>query len=414
MTLRSTLLAVLAMALGGALTLAVLQSRLGAPWLSLAAHPDVLAQLERSMDDLKRLAEADPDHAAEYRARFAEVERLSQRLRIVAHNRQRLARRQGWILGTALALVLLAAGGALVLRQRRDQARLERLAGALGALAAGEAGIDVGDRRRDVLGTIAAMIERTSRTMALDRRRLASLENLSAWQEAARRQAHELRTPLTTARLRLDRLERRAPETADEARAMRRELERLARAIERFAAFARLPAPRPEPDDLGELAREFADTFAEAWPGVTLRVAPAPGPLPVAADRSMLRQVLNNLCTNGVQAMAQSDGERGGGGTLTLTARREGGLAVLEVADDGTGVPPELRRRLFEPYTTTRGPGQGMGLGLAISRKILLDHGGDLELARSSDEGAVFRLLLPLAPAPGAGNDPGGEAGGGP
>jgi len=392
MNLRATLLAVLAMALGAALTLAVVQSRLGAPWLSLAAHPEVLAQLDSSMADLKRLAETDPDNAAEYRRRFAETERLSRRLRIVAHNRERLARRQGWALGGALALVLLATGSGLVVRQHRDQARLERLSGALGALAAGDTGIEIGDRRRDEMGTIAAMIERASRTMARDRRRLASLENLSAWQEAARRQAHELRTPLTTARLLLDRLERQAPGHTADAASMRHELERLAGSVERFAAFARLPAPRPEP---GDLACEFAATFAGAWPGLTLRAVPAVGPLPVAVDRGMLRQVLNNLCANSAQATTRADGPPAG--TVTLSAFREGGRAVLEVADDGPGIAAAVRRWLFEPYATTRAPGEGMGLGLAISRKILLDHGGELELTRTSDAGAAFRLLLPPA-----------------
>jgi C4-dicarboxylate-specific signal transduction histidine kinase len=68
---------------------------------------------------------------------------------------------------------------------------------------------------------------------------------------------------------------------------------------------------------------------------------------------------------------------------------------ALEVADDGPGIPAAVLPRLFEPYATTRRVGEGMGLGLAISRKILLDHGGDLELARTSAAGSVFRLLLP-------------------
>jgi C4-dicarboxylate-specific signal transduction histidine kinase len=133
---------------------------------------------------------------------------------------------------------------------------------------------------------------------------------------------------------------------------------------------------------------------------VTVRAAPAAEPLPVAADRSMLRQVFINLCTDSAQAIAQTDRQRAG--TVTLTAGCDAGRAVLEVAGDGPGVAPELRRRLFEPYVTSREPGAGMGLGLAISRKNLLDHGGDLELARTSAAGAVFRLLLPLAAGAGA------------
>ena len=72
---------------------------------------------------------------------------------------------------------------------------------------------------------------------------------------------------------------------------------------------------------------------------------------------------------------------------------------VLDVADDGPGVDEAVRGRLFEPYTTSRGIGEGMGLGLAISKKILLDHGGDLELVASSAAGTTFRLTLPPPPA---------------
>jgi C4-dicarboxylate-specific signal transduction histidine kinase len=75
------------------------------------------------------------------------------------------------------------------------------------------------------------------------------------------------------------------------------------------------------------------------------------------------------------------------------------------VADDGPGVAPDLRGRLFEPYTTSRRIGEGMGLGLAIARKILLDHGGDLELLAASAAGTTFRLHLRLA-AEGAAESP--------
>jgi len=72
---------------------------------------------------------------------------------------------------------------------------------------------------------------------------------------------------------------------------------------------------------------------------------------------------------------------------------------VIRVADDGPGIEEEVRSRLFEPYTTTRSIGDGMGLGLAISKKIMLDHGGDLELEDSSPEGTAFRVSLPIAEA---------------
>ena len=104
----------------------------------------------------------------------------------------------------------------------------------------------------------------------------------------------------------------------------------------------------------------------------------------------MIRRVLVNLCDNAARAVA------GDGGRVTITARAPEGESrcVLEVADDGPGIPAQLRERIFEPYVTTARPGEGMGLGLAIARKILLEHGGDLELVPSA-AGSAFLLALP-------------------
>jgi nitrogen fixation/metabolism regulation signal transduction histidine kinase len=243
------------------------------------------------------------------------------------------------------------------------------------------------------------MVEETSRVIARDRRRLASLENLSAWQEAARRQAHEMRTPLTAARLELGRLRdiagRTGPtelsEITDSALA---EVDRLGRLTQAFTAFARLPEPALARRDLGPFLAEYVKTFAAAWPSLTLRLVPSEGSYLAAFDPEMVRQVLVNLCDNSALAL----GERRG--TITFSLAPSGEWTALDVADDGPGVAPAIRPRLFEPYATTRRVGEGMGLGLAISRKILLDHGGDLELARSAETGAVFRLLFPVGEGP--------------
>jgi signal transduction histidine kinase len=79
-----------------------------------------------------------------------------------------------------------------------------------------------------------------------------------------------------------------------------------------------------------------------------------------------------------------------------MTVKSSRKEAYLELADTGPGIPEAVRERLFEPYATTRGVDEGMGLGLAISRKILLEHGGDLELLHSSADGTTLRLSLPL------------------
>jgi signal transduction histidine kinase len=178
------------------------------------------------------------------------------------------------------------------------------------------------------------------------------------------------------------------------ADALAGELDRLARFAGRFVSFARLPAPRLRRDDLAAAVTETVEAFRGAWPAVELAVVRPARTVIAAFDRELLRQVLVNLCDNAAQAL----GAAGGRVTLTVTAG-EDGRATVEVADDGPGVPEAIRELLFEPYVTGR-PGEGgSGLGLAIARKVLLDHGGDLELAASSSGGATFRLTLPAAAA---------------
>jgi signal transduction histidine kinase len=171
------------------------------------------------------------------------------------------------------------------------------------------------------------------------------------------------------------------------------DLERLGRFTEGFTSFGRLPRPKLRRSDLADLTGEFVDLFAAAWPnlGLELRRAPAPpGGFQVDVDPEMLRQVLVNLCDNSSLAIGKRPGR-----LVLHVAEAEGMGVALSVADDGPGIAEEVRPRLFEPYTTSRPVGEGMGLGLAISRKILLDHGGDLELARTGAEGTAFRLTFP-------------------
>jgi signal transduction histidine kinase len=121
---------------------------------------------------------------------------------------------------------------------------------------------------------------------------------------------------------------------------------------------------------------------------LTLRLEADPLEAKSLFDPDMLRQVLINLCENSAAAVADP------GGTVTFTVRPEGRYHHVQVTDSGPGVAPALRAHLFEPYVTSAGVGEGMGLGLSISKKILLEHGGDLELI-ASEVGACFDLTLP-------------------
>ncbi len=398
MSLRAGLAALAALLAVAAAAFLLFERQLAGAWFAFGVHPDVVAALEKSVEDQKKLSRLDPGHEAAYRESFVEIDTLRKRLRVVEHNRRAIVRRFALVLFAAFGAVVAAAAVAYAAQKNRERRRLERLRTALEELCAGRPDIRLGEARRDAIGRVAAMIESTSRLMAAHRRRLSALENLSAWQEAARRHAHEMRTPLTAARLEVERLSQVAGElgvrgepVGEVAGSLAHELDRLAVFTRRFTSFARLPQPRPVRQDLGALARELVTTFGEAWPNLKLELVPSAAgeTFPVEVDREMLRQVLVNLCDNSALAV----GERGGTVRLALGDTAEG--VSLTVADDGPGVVPEIRRRLFEPYATTRKVGEGMGLGLAIAKKVLLDHGGDLELVETSERGTIFRLLFP-------------------
>jgi signal transduction histidine kinase len=399
MSRRGFLAALAAVLLAGAAVLWLFERQLSGAWLRLGLHPEILARLERSAADQKRLSELDPARRAEYRRRFDEGQHLLNRLRILDHNRERIGDRYRALLLGLVGTVLLAAGSAQWLGRSRRSERLRRLRDALLALSAGREVPPSADRRGDALGRIGAMVEEISREVARDRRRLSALQDLSVWQEAARRQAHELRTPLAAARLTLSRLAELplSPAAERAVSSLAEDFDRLVRFTHEFTSFARLPEPRLAPFDLAQAVAEFAETFAAVWSNLTLVTEAGPGPFPVRADRERIRQVLVNLLDNSSQAL-----EEGMAGTSVLRLSREGGRVLLDVADDGPGLAPEIAGRAFEPYATTKtGPrgraeSGGMGLGLAIARKILLDQGGDLELVEAG-RGATFRLSLPLA-----------------
>lgn len=396
MPLRGALITGAFLLLVAALTFRQFQRELSGTWLAFSVHPDVMGELEGSLADQKVLARSDPKNAARYRRRFESLRTLLARLRILAWSRGEIVERYELTLIVLFGGVLGLAAALYTAERARQGVRLGRLDTALAELAVGRTEITVGGSGRGLLGRIGAMIEETSRVMAGDRRRLTSLENLAAWQEAARRMGHELRTPLTAARLELARLRGADGEGSadpadarEAAKSLEQELARLGQLVHRFTAFARLPRPTLEMEELGVLVGDFVRLFGDAWANLSLVFVPPAEPVPAAVDREMLRQVLVNLCENSSLAVDP------GWVTVRFRLTRSPAAVTLEVADDGPGIPAEVLPRLFAPYATSRPAGSGMGLGLALSRKILLDHGGDLELAGTSPEGTAFRLVLP-------------------
>jgi two-component system nitrogen regulation sensor histidine kinase NtrY len=243
-----------------------------------------------------------------------------------------------------------------------------------------------------------------------DYTQVVKVQRMEAWREVARRIAHEIKNPLTPIALSAQRIRRRfrdrvaAPEDRkvfDECvGAITGQVETLKRLVDEFSNFARLPAASPRPDDLNALVRETVASY-HGTDGVEFATRLDDALPVVELDREQIRRALVNLIDNAIAALAErraagADGERGHVEVRTVyDAPLE--TVRLEVADDGTGIRPEDRRRIFEPYFSTKD--HGTGLGLAIVSRIVADHRGYIRVHDNKPRGTRFIVELPVRSA---------------
>jgi two-component system NtrC family sensor kinase len=211
--------------------------------------------------------------------------------------------------------------------------------------------------------------------------------------------AHELNNPLTSiAGLAELLLERPAhPELPREhLRVIHDQAERAGRIVSNLLTFARKGVPEQTAVDLNDVVSRTSllIVYELQLHGIELTSEVSPEPVIVLGDRYELQQVLLNLVTNAVQAVAGLEPGKPRG--ITLSTIRSSDEAVLRVRDTGPGVPKHLAPYLFTPFFTTKGPGEGTGLGLSLSYGLVKAHGGALTYEPSPEGGAEFRVTLPL------------------
>ncbi len=232
---------------------------------------------------------------------------------------------------------------------------------------------------------------------------IAKIERMEAWREVARRIAHEIKNPLTPIQLSAERLKRQLTTRSDSdaallddcTRTIVSEVEDLKRLVNEFSAFARLPHLNPAPGDLNALAEETVANFRNAHSDVDFVVSLEPSLPQIAIDREALKRAMVNLLDNAVAALAAANGNGERPTVEVRTALAPGsGVVTLEVCDNGPGIDPRLRTRIFEPYFSTRKG--GTGLGLAIVSAILTDHHGFVRVRDNKPRGSRFVLEFPV------------------
>ena len=221
---------------------------------------------------------------------------------------------------------------------------------------------------------------------------LVSAQRTSAWADVARRIAHEIKNPLTPIQLSAERLRRKYGKVITEDRevfeqctdTIVRQVEDIKRMVDEFSRFARTPKPVMAVDDVADTVRQAVFLMRVGHADIDIDVNIPEDSLPASFDRRLISQALTNIIKNAAEGVAAVPPAELGRGRIQVSASRDGGDIVIDVIDNGIGLPKENRSRLLEPYVTTRE--KGTGLGLAIVGKILEEHGGRIELRDASEK----------------------------
>ncbi|MCJ8239180.1 sensor histidine kinase NtrY-like [Peteryoungia algae] len=244
---------------------------------------------------------------------------------------------------------------------------------------------------------------------------LVVAQRSTAWADVARRIAHEIKNPLTPIQLSAERLKRRyGKQIAEDDKAIFnqctdtivRQVEDIGRMVDEFSAFARMPKPTKQRSDLREILTDAVFLREIGSAEVEFQREFGEVPLEGSFDARMLAQAVGNIVKNAVEsieAVPQEELEGKGKVLIRSSFDREQDRFIVDVIDNGRGLPNENRHRILEPYMTMRE--KGTGLGLAIVKKIIEEHGGQLELHDAPADfdrgrGAMIRIILPRADGP--------------
>lgn len=366
-----------------------------------------VAEIERRVDELIASDETVSDSLRSSISvdTLAKAQNLLNRRQATVSEESRENRLNADRIGMSLAVLGLCGAGAGLLAgfgmARGITRSIEELGGSVHRVA--ETIFQDGDSRtsppegiHELLDTIGNIRQKTAGIMGeleLSREKATRSDQLAAVGQLASGIAHELRNPLTAVKLLVDSaVEQNAPLRNTELLVVQGEVAHMEQMTQTFLDFARPPKLVRQPIELSQIVEQCLELVRRRCEMLNIQVSLVAEPIAVMGDPQQLRQVILNLLLNAIDAQPN-------GGTINMKIFEQpaDGTCVVEIADTGQGIPQEYRDRIFDPFVSSKET--GMGLGLAISRRIVRSHGGDITAAdnqRYSNSGAVFRIQLPL------------------
>jgi len=227
---------------------------------------------------------------------------------------------------------------------------------------------------------------------------LQKAERAAAWREVARRMAHEIKNPLTPVQLSAQRLQRKYGDKLGEEGSVFREctqtiidqVEVLKNLVNEFSRYARMPVTTLAPNDLNAVVAEAVTLFVDAHKDIAFEFSPAENLPRFNLDAEQINRVMVNLLDNAVASINRKDGHIG----VIIRYDEAHRKVTVAVADDGAGVPSSYKRKVFEPYFSTKKA--GTGLGLAIVSSIISDHKGQVSINDNYPTGTIVSFQLPV------------------
>lgn len=253
-------------------------------------------------------------------------------------------------------------------------------------------------KKRDEIGGLVAEYNRMIDELERSAELLAQSERESAWREMARQVAHEIKNPLTPMKLSVQMLkkawEEKDPDWEKRLQRFTRniigQIESLSIIASEFSNFAKMPVSRNRRIEITSVLQNAVDLFMETTPVRIELYADPEQNLYVIADKEQLLRVFNNLIKNSIQAIHD---QKNGWIRIIIKSTRD--QVIISFSDNGIGIPEEQQARVFSPNFTTKSG--GMGLGLAVTKNIILNAGGEIDFESEEGKGATFIIRLPLA-----------------